>query len=332
MGFTMDPDKARALIEKNSRNKEVLFPYLNGQDLNQNPGSTASRWVINFHDWQEGQAKAYPECFKQVVSLVKPERQRRKPDGTLAIPGPASKYYWRYERNRPELYRSIAGLDRVIVIAQTSRIMMPLRVPNDQVFSHMLVVFASDDSGTLALLSSNHHYWWALRQGSTMKGDARYIPSDIFATLPRPELTDELRRFGDRLDTERRDLMLSRQAGLTATYNMVHDPTNTDTDIANLREIHRLIDFEVCRAYGWDDLIDTLAHDHYDTRQGIRYTIAPGPRQEILDRLLEENQRRYALEVEQGLHSKAKKKTAKKAAKPKPENPNQDGLFDLPPS
>lgn len=74
----------------------------------------------------------------------------------------------------------------------------------------------------------------------------------------------------------------------------------------------------------WD-----LAHDHYDTRQGMRYTIAPSPRQEILDRLLEENQRRYAIEVEQGLHSKKKaaKKATRKAAKAKPAMPGQDSLF-----
>jgi hypothetical protein len=52
----------------------------------------------------------------------------------------------------------------------------------------------------------------------------RYTPTDVFETLARPELTGELRELGERLDTYRRDsVMLPRQAGLTATYNLVHD-------------------------------------------------------------------------------------------------------------
>jgi hypothetical protein len=51
LGFTMPPDQAAALIRKDPRNKDVLFPYLNGQDLNTHPEQQAVRWVINFFDW-----------------------------------------------------------------------------------------------------------------------------------------------------------------------------------------------------------------------------------------------------------------------------------------
>ena len=114
-----------------------------------------------------------------------------------------------------------------------------------------------------------------------------------------------MREFGDRLDTFRRGLMLSRQAGLTATYNLVHDPKFADADIAELRDLHRAIDEAVVRAYGWTDLLDSgLDHGFHDTRQGTRYTIGPLVRQEILDRLLELNHGRYAAELEAGFHGK----------------------------
>jgi hypothetical protein len=100
-------------------------------------------------------------------------------------------------------------------------------------------------------------------------------------------------------------LMLARQAGLTATYNLVHDEPCTDADIAELREIHQTVDLAVVRAYGWDDLLAAgLDHGFHDTRQGPRYTIGPLVRQEILDRLLELNHERYAAEVAAGLHDK----------------------------
>ncbi|WP_344973824.1 hypothetical protein [Salinactinospora qingdaonensis] len=90
---------------------------------------------------------------------------------------------------------------------------------------------------------------------------------------------------------------------------MVHDPKNRDTDIVELREIHRAIDEAVVRAYGWDDLLaQGLGHDFHETRQGTRYTIGPAVRIEILDRLLELNHERYDAEVEQGLHEKSNKK------------------------
>ena len=37
MGFTMEPERAHELIEQDARNADVLFPYLNGQDLNSRP-------------------------------------------------------------------------------------------------------------------------------------------------------------------------------------------------------------------------------------------------------------------------------------------------------
>ena len=103
--------------------------------------------------------------------------------------------------------------------------------------------------------------------------------------------------------------MLSRGAGLTATYNLVHDPKCADADIAELRDIHLAIDEAVVRAYGWTDLLDSgLDHGFHDTRQGTRYTIGPVVRQEVLDRLLELNHARYAAEVKAGLHDKRRKK------------------------
>ena len=88
--------------------------------------------------------------------------------------------------------------------------------------------------------------------------------------------------------------MLARQAGLTATYNLVHNPENRVADIVALRDLHRDIDHATFAAYGWTDL--DPVHDHFETRQGIRWTIDPATRQEMLDRLLELNHARYALE------------------------------------
>ena len=60
------------------------------------------------------------------------------------------------------MIQAIAGWTRVIVITLVSKTVMPAMVPTGQVFSHILGVFATDDTAMLALLSSSQHYWWAV--------------------------------------------------------------------------------------------------------------------------------------------------------------------------
>lgn len=305
-GFTMAPERARELIQKDPRNKDVLFPYLNGRDLNENPDCSASRWVINFHDWPEFEARKYIECYNKVKESVKPERIKNNRKLYRD-------YWWRYAERRPALLRKIKNenLDKVVVIALVSKTVMPAMVPTGQVFSHMLGIFATNDTAMLALLSSAPHYWWVKARGSSMRADPRYTPSDVFETFPLPELTEELRELGSRLDIFRRGVMLSRQAGLTKTYNLVFDPDCTDDDIEELRRIHKAIDEAVIRAYGWEDRLKAvggLDHGfHKVGRKELRYTIGPAAQREILDSLLELNHERYAEEVAQGLHDKKSK-------------------------
>ena len=107
--------------------------------------------------------------------------------------------------------------------------------------------------------------------------------------------------------------MLARKEGLTATYNRFHDPDEPVEDIARLRELHVKVDQAVAVAYGWDDL--DLDHGFHETAQGVRFTISEPARREVLTRLLELNQERYAEEVRRGLHEKKGKRTSRKAAK-----------------
>ncbi|RSM42415.1 hypothetical protein DMB66_54770 [Actinoplanes sp. ATCC 53533] len=199
----------------------------------------------------------------------------------------------------------------MVAITRVSKTVMPAMVPTKQVISEAVVVFATEDTAMLALLSSSPHYWWAATRASSLKADLRYTPSDVFETFPMPELTERMRVLGDGLDGERHNVMLSRDAGLTATYKLVFDSACRDADIVGLRELHREIDEAVCVAYGWDDLVEQgLDHGFHPAGPYTRYTVGPSVQQEILDRLLELNHARYAEELAKGLHDK-------KAGKPK---------------
>lgn len=285
LGFTMSEQNARELIAGDPSNAEVLQPYVIGQDLNQRPDCSASRWVINFRDWPLSRAETYPVALDIVRRLVKPERdennraQRRD-------------RWWIYAERAPDLYRAMADLDHVLALSRVSNVVMPVRVRTGPVFSEAAVVFASDDFSSLAVLSSSVHAVWTVRYASTMRTDIRYTPSDVFLTLPRPVPTSDLHRLGERLDTERRDLMLSRSWGLTTTYNHVHDPADHDPEAVSLRDLHAEIDEAVLRAYGWDLELEI---GHHPTKIGTRWTVSPRARFELLDLLLEENHRRAGL-------------------------------------
>lgn len=305
MGFVLSPDEAQAMLDADPRNADVIQPYLVGEDLNQRPDGSPSRWVINFRDWPEERAREYPTPFARVEELVRPERERNKREVYRVR-------WWQFAERRPALYPTIAPLDRCIAITITSKTVQPMMAPTGPVFGHKVVVFAYDDDFHLALLSSTIHREWAIERGSTMRKDPNYTPTDCFETFAQPELTSEVERLGGELDTRRSALMLDRQEGLTKTYNRVHDPDEQADDIARLREIHVQLDYAVRDAYGWTDL--DLQHGFHETKFGTRFTFASIPRQEVLDRLLELNHERYVDEVQQGLHDKKKSKRRPRAA------------------
>lgn len=139
MGFTMSLEEAQAHIARDARNAEVLFPYLNGEDLNSHPQQLASRWVINFWDWpldrsiedevwasaderqrglwlREGRVPAdypgrvaadFPDLLRTIETAVKPERQRRDEQGNFALRSPLPQRWWHYADKRPALYHAI---------------------------------------------------------------------------------------------------------------------------------------------------------------------------------------------------------------------------------
>ena len=168
------------------------------------------------------------------------------------------------------------------------------RVPG---VSEAVVVFATSNYEDQAVLSASPHQLWSIKYGSGLRSDPRYTPSDVFETFPRPDATVRLDETGRVLDIERREIMLRRDLGLTKLYNLVNDPEiawGVDPDVDRMREIHSDLDKAVMTAYGWDDM--RLDHGFHTYRQMTRWTVSPAARVEILDRLLEENHRRAALQ------------------------------------
>ncbi|WP_396925840.1 DNA methyltransferase [Mycolicibacterium sp.] len=309
-GFVLESRVAQSWIDEDPRNKEVLYPYLGGEDLNSRPDCSASRWVIDFNDWDESRAKMYIRPFAHLERSVKPERQRRNARGDFVLRKPLPQRWWQYAEKRPALRRAIADLDKVLAIARHSKAVMPVRIPTGPVASEATVVFALESAEDQAVLSSSLHQLWAITYGSTLETRVRYTPSDVFETFPRPRATRLLGEAGRTLERDRRQIMLARRVGITSLYNLVNDPQiDNDPDIARMRAIHVELDEAVLDAYGWSDI--SLDHGFHTYRQMERWTVSPAARVEILDRLLEENHRRATEEAKHAAKPKAKARQAK---------------------
>src|SRR5205823_7178097 len=119
-------------------------------DLSSRYDQSASRWVITFRDWHLDRASAppdyvgpvaadYPDCLEIVREKVKPERDRLAAGD--ATGRDRARRWWQFARPTVKLYAAIAGMDRVLVVARTSKYRAYSLVRTEQVLDANLVVF-----------------------------------------------------------------------------------------------------------------------------------------------------------------------------------------------
>ena len=181
LGFILSYEEAQNLIIEESKNAEVLFPYLNGQDLNSHPGQSASRWIINFRNFPldhehdnpknpKGSPYAieYPLCLSIISERVKPERDKKLSGN--ATDKDEARRWWQFKRPTIELYEAISSHERVLAIPRVSKYLTASMVSTNIVASEATVIISSDSYGDFALVQSTLHEEWSRAQGSTLEG------------------------------------------------------------------------------------------------------------------------------------------------------------------
>ncbi len=236
-GFRVPRHVASQMIESDPRNRRVLFPFLNGKDINRSSDHAAKEFAIDFFGMELAEARTYIEPIHWIEERVRLHRE-------LLVNKPKVRQrWWRYERDGIARRRATSELDVSLAIALTSNTLMPTQISTEHVFSHSVVVFATSLHSDLAILSSSTHHVWVVQYASTLGAGIRYTPSSVFETFPRPGATEWLEWIGQTLDTERREIMLRRDLGLTKLYNLVNDPeVGSDSDVGRMRDIHVELD------------------------------------------------------------------------------------------
>ncbi|HEY9695842.1 MAG TPA: DNA methyltransferase [Trichocoleus sp.] len=345
MGFTFDDTnedatsiaEMRRLIEKDLRNQERIFPYMGGEELNSSPTHTHHRYVINFGEMSEAEARSYPDLMAIVEEKVKPARLKQNREIR-------ARYWWRFGETTPALFRAIAECDRALVCSQTSKYFSFVFLPPNIVFSHKTVVFSLSHFSQFGVMQSRVHELWAIFMGSSMKDDPVYTPSDCFQTFPFPENWEtnaNLEAIGKQYYEFRAELMVRDNEGLTQTYNRFHDPNEFNPDILKLRQLHEEMDRAALAAYGWDDIqpqceflldYEDEAEDDDETsgkrqrKKPYRYCWTEEIHDEVLARLLALNAQRAEQEILGLGQSKSGSKSSRKPRRQKSSEPTILGL------
>ena len=316
-GFVLTHTEAATLTRTNSRNAEVIFPLINGDEINNVPDQKPGRSIINFSDWTIDKARTYVEPFEIVERLVRPFRQEKNRERTRL-------YWWQYAEVRPGMRRALKKreLSKCFVSARTTKHLCFSMSSTRYVFSDALNVLTTNRWDLFAVVQSTVHEVWARKYSGALKQDLRYSPSKCFDTFPFPAgqweaANPELAELGERYHEHRRALMLQLWLGLTDIYNLFHTKGLTPERVAKvskksldeaivgykgileLRRLHVELDTVVRDAYGWNTALD---HDFYEIEtlpenDRVRYMISPAARKELLQKLLAENHRRSAADA-----------------------------------
>ncbi len=317
-GFLLSPEEANALTKRHPPSAQVIFPIINGQEVNGTPDQSPGRFIVNFGSRSEAAAKEFWGAYERVEQLVKPERAK---DNRALY----RERWWQFAEGRRGLTDALPRVTRCFIAARTTKHLNFSSSPTNRVFSDALYVFTTDRWDHYAVVQSTLHEVWARKYSGALETRLRYSPSDCFETFPFPgdlwqAANPSLAQAGEQYHEHRRRLMRELWLGLTDIYNLFHardlspelvtKVSKKSADVARagfdglleLRRLHVALDNAVRDAYGWTDL--NLGHHFVEVEtlpenDRVRYTIGPAARKEVLKRLLALNQERARREAAQ---------------------------------
>lgn len=219
-GFTLPHMEAKAMLDQEPHLSDVIYPTINGQELNSNPDQAPGKSAINFFDWELQDAKKYGAAYDRLEALVKPERASDKRAARR-------ERWWQYAERATGLYDNLKGLRYCFAAAITTKHLNFSQLATRTVFTNALYVFTTDRWDHFAVVQCALHEVWARKYSGSLETRLRYSPSDCFDTFPFPAgqwqtPNTALAALGERYHEHRKQLMRHSWCGLTDVYNLFH--------------------------------------------------------------------------------------------------------------
>jgi hypothetical protein len=239
-GFIITIDEARELLsETDGEYRDVVRPYLIGDDIANSPKQEPSRFIIDFGLRTLEEAMAYPRALEIVRARVKPFRDRNR----RAV---RRERWWLLGELVPAMRAALAPLSRFIASTATGKRIFFCWADAGVCPSNATNVFALEGDFSIGVLTSRVHTDWARLQSSTLEDRIRYTPTSAFETFPWPRWSTEVDEVAAHAMQMRRKICRDHAMGLTDLYNQMEDGAWTQ-----MRKLHSDLDEAVAAAYGW---------------------------------------------------------------------------------
>ncbi len=244
-GFLIDENEARDLLADSTvAYRDVVRPFLSGEEIANDPRQAPSRWVIDFGLMTLENAMRYPRALEILRARVKPEREKNRERFRR-------EHWWLLGRPVSSMRAATKGMSRYIATNRVGKRLLPTWVDIWTLPSDKAQVFAFDDDYAMGFVCSSTHDAWAWARSSTLKADLNYTPTSVFMTLPWPDPVTDAQRdtiahASVALLARRSEICTTEGIGLTTLYNRVDEGAYTD-----LKALHRTLDAAVVAAYGW---------------------------------------------------------------------------------
>lgn len=295
VGFRLTPEEATRMVTSDAVNAQVIHQYLAASDLYLARPPVASDSIIKFGNRSIEEASTFRAPFERVERLVKPERATKKQ-------ARLRDYWWQFKANADQLYRGISGLKYYLAIPQDGKTLMPVRIPysDNIVIDTKITVIALESPAEFALLSSAIHRVWVASDSHGLIGSLKYLPR-AFETFPMPRvLLNGLHAAGVDLEAAQSEAMRVLGTDMRGAYTAL-TRSGRETNVEALRALwsaHERVDALVLGSYGWHDI--PWQAKIVEIGGVSQLLLSDDANELVLNRLLDENHRRAALEAQNG--------------------------------
>jgi SAM-dependent methyltransferase len=244
---------------------DVIFAYLNGDELLTATYETEPRFIIDFGTRDMFEAQRYHAAFELLRARVLEDWKRdaaKEKDLTGRASGEHQnrlKTWWQLKRKRDAMVKTIERIPRYAVcVRHTKRPIFEFLSSSIRPDS-ALTVFPLADDYSFGILQSGIHWSWFTARCSTLTARFRYTSDTVFDTFawPQTPTRKQITAVAEKaiaLRTLRYETMRKLNYSLRDLYRMLEQPGDNP-----LRDAHAKLDAAVRAAYGMPDDADPLA-------------------------------------------------------------------------
>ena len=221
--FVVDAALATTWLRDDPNNRDILHPYLIGDDLLNAPDSAPTRWLIDFADRDLAAARRFIKPFAHLEANVCPAReaaaaQEAVRNAAAAHEDPRARQnshhrnfltrWWIPAYRRDDLLAALSKIQRYIACSRVTRRPIFEFIPADVRPGDALQVFTFADDYAFGVLQSAIHWQWFIERCSALKRDPRYTSRSVYSSFPWPtpdhDTVTRVARAAEHLRRERR--------------------------------------------------------------------------------------------------------------------------------